>query len=34
MPPQIIISTEIVGPEVRGDGSKRLILSWNGTCPG
>ena len=29
-----IISTEFVALEVRKDGSKRLILSWIGSCPG
>ena len=34
MPLQDIITTEFVGPEVRQDGSKRLILSWIHTCAG
>ena len=30
----MLITTESVDPEVRKDGSKRLILSWLHTCPG
>ena len=34
MPPQDIITAEFVGPEVRKDGYKRLILSRIRPCPG
>ena len=34
MPPLDIITREFVGPEIREDNHKRLILSWIDTCPG
>ena len=34
MPPLDIIMTQSVGPEIRKDGFKRLILSGTCTCPG